>query len=177
MLRAVLFQIVDFIIRSQFRKHPGQHRPPHVLCHGFERASRPDPNALQPEAPSSLSGVLRRYPNSHVEIVKGPVWSALLIALGHGGDRIMIELLMNCGIFAPLDTPSGTCYQLSGKFCWANDADISETRQENHWPTWTRSCRIRGCRISLRSMSLQPLPQDLASLGTRALAALRPSLL
>ncbi|OJD31087.1 telomerase reverse transcriptase [Diplodia corticola] len=109
-------EIVDFVIRSLFKKHPGLHRPPHVLCHGYERASCPDrgPGPL-PDASPNMSGIVSRYPNSHVKAVKGPAWSALLVSLGSGGDRIMVELLMNCGVFASLDGPSGGCYQLSGK--------------------------------------------------------------
>ncbi|KAB2578511.1 Telomerase reverse transcriptase [Lasiodiplodia theobromae] len=108
-------EIVDFVIRSLFRKHPGLHRPPHVLCHGYERASCPDHGPGPPDAPPTMSGIVSRHPNSHVKAVKGPAWSALLVALGHGGDRVMMELLMNCGVFASLNGPSGTCYQLSGK--------------------------------------------------------------
>lgn len=158
-----------------FRKHPGHHRPPHLLCHGFERASCPERGVGQPEAPPSLSGLVNRHPNSYAEAVKGPVWSALLVALGPGGDRIMIELLMNCGVFASLDGPSGTCYQLSGKFLGRPFSIYLRRRQENHWRTLNPFCRTRTCRINLRRAKFLSLLRDLKSLGTRVLTALRQS--
>ncbi|KAK7527629.1 uncharacterized protein IWZ02DRAFT_131593 [Phyllosticta citriasiana] len=102
-------EIVHFVIRSLFKKYPNHQRPPHVLCRGFQRAS-----FAASVAPPGLSGIVSLQPNCHVETLKRPPWSELLVVLGHGGDSLMIELLMSCGIFVVLQGSCGNCYQLSG---------------------------------------------------------------
>ena len=123
-----------------------------------------------------MPGIVNRYPSSHVKVVKGPAWSALLVALGQGGDRIMMELLMNCGVFASLDGPSGICYQLSGKSVPQDqDADLSETPQESRWRILSPSCRTGGCRAILRVKGLLALLRGLNCQETGVQTASRQS--
>lgn len=55
------------------------------------------------------------FPNSSVNAVKGPVWVALLKLLGKGGNKIMLELLLYCGVFVPTASGKSNFYQLSGE--------------------------------------------------------------
>ncbi|KAK8197454.1 hypothetical protein HDK77DRAFT_19030 [Phyllosticta capitalensis] len=103
-------EIVNFVIRSLFKKYSNHKRPPHLLCHGFQCAS-----FTTSDAPPGFSGITSLHHNQHVETLKGAPWSDLLVALGHGGDSLMIELLMSCGIFIVLQGSCGNCYQLSGE--------------------------------------------------------------
>lgn len=46
--------------------------------------------------------------------LKGPLWCRLQAVLGEGGDRIMMDMLMDCAIFCPVDDTFANYYQLSG---------------------------------------------------------------
>ncbi|KAK5002467.1 Telomerase reverse transcriptase, partial [Cryomyces antarcticus] len=46
--------------------------------------------------------------------MKHQPWSNLLPLLGNGGDRIMIDLILDCGIFIPVEGGAGNLQQLSG---------------------------------------------------------------
>ena len=47
--------------------------------------------------------------------VKSAVWADVLGLLGKEGDRIMLDLILNCGIFVIVDNGKGNLYQLSGE--------------------------------------------------------------
>lgn len=46
--------------------------------------------------------------------LKEPVWCRLHALLGPGGDRIMMNMLLDCSIFLPIRANTGNYYQLSG---------------------------------------------------------------
>ena len=62
-----------------------------------------------------LFGLTCTFPNASVATIKGPVWVALLKLLGKGGDKIMLELLLHCGVFIPIASGKNNFYQLSGE--------------------------------------------------------------
>lgn len=53
-------------------------------------------------------------PNAHVETVKSARWAAVLCLLGEGGDKVMMDLLLDCGLFCA--EADGNVFQVSGKF-------------------------------------------------------------
>ena len=108
---------VDFVIWLLFKRHSSSYRPPHLLCHGFQRASVRGQNGLALSAAPGIPGILPHYPNSYVETIKGHLWCRVHSLLGQGGDRIMMDLLLDCGIFCCLDEESRNYYQLSGQSC------------------------------------------------------------
>ena len=63
---------------------------------------------------SSIPGLVARHPNSNVHALKGPLWCRLHAALGEGGDRIMMDMLMDCAIFRLVSDEFANYYQLSG---------------------------------------------------------------
>lgn len=107
-------QIVDFATWLLFNKTYKQNsKPPHMLCQGLLRASTTWQQGNRLTA-SSLPGLTMAYPNEHAEALKRPEWSFILALLGDGGDRVMIDLLVSCGLFYPIDRSHGSYYQLSG---------------------------------------------------------------
>lgn len=109
-------EVMDFAVWLLFnRSYPLLHRPPHILCHGFQRVApnwRSETRAL-PTCPSP--GLVTTFPNEHFERLKSQIWAEAMKLLGHDSDRISIQLILNCGIFAPIDEISGQLLQLSGK--------------------------------------------------------------
>jgi hypothetical protein len=107
-------QIVDFVIWRLF-KRSASHKPTHLLCHGFQRANKarqePDVNH---DPTSSIPGLVERHLNSYTRTLKEPAWCRLHALLGYGGDRIMMDMLLECSIFLPVKISIGNYYQLSG---------------------------------------------------------------
>lgn len=64
---------------------------------------------------SAIPGVLSIHPNSHVTTVKAYPWPQVLALMGKEGERVMIDLLLDCGIFLVVGSGRGTYHQLSGK--------------------------------------------------------------
>ncbi len=58
------------------------------------------------------------FPNDHVETMKGPIWVDVMNLLAKNGDRIMIDMIIDCAVFVPLSGAPGNFYQLSGESIW-----------------------------------------------------------
>ena len=108
--------LVDFAIWLLFnRLHRDANRPPHLLCHGYQRAQAPRSTNENHGALAGIPGIIARYPNNNVSTLKNGAWSGLLALLGQEGDRIMLDILLHCGLFTLCSGGNGNCYQLSGK--------------------------------------------------------------
>ncbi|CAD6591538.1 MAG: hypothetical protein ASARMPREDX12_005212 [Alectoria sarmentosa] len=95
-----LSDLVDFAVWLLFHKnHRHAHRPPHMLCHGFQRASNPRQTNEDHCAIAGIPGIVSHYPNANVHALKGSSWTEILGLLGREGDRIMLDLVLDCGIF------------------------------------------------------------------------------
>jgi telomerase reverse transcriptase len=107
-------QIVDFVIWRLF-KRSASHKPTHLLCHGFQRANKAHHvQDVNHDPTSSIPGLVERHLNSYRTTLKEPAWCRLHALLGHGGDRIIMDMLLECSIFLPIQTSIGNYYQLSG---------------------------------------------------------------
>ncbi|KAF2831905.1 hypothetical protein CC86DRAFT_82738 [Ophiobolus disseminans] len=107
-------EVVDFVIWLLFRRS-ASHKPSHLLCHGFQRAGGANPaNNTDKDPTTSVPGLVARSPNSHVRALKEPVWCRLQALLGQGGDRIIIDMLLECALFCPVEGGTGNLCQLSG---------------------------------------------------------------
>lgn len=95
------------MISSIFRDQSAYFGPRHVLAHGFQHAS-------EISVDSGIPGVAIQFRNRNVEALKQTPWADVLGLLGRNGEEIMIHLLLDCGIFVPLDASKGIFYQLSG---------------------------------------------------------------
>ena len=108
--------LVDFAIWLLFnRLHRDVNRPPHLLCHGYQRAQVPRSANENHGALAGIPGIVARYPNNNVSTLKNGAWSSLLALLGQEGDRIMLDILLHCGLFVLCSGGNGSCYQLCGK--------------------------------------------------------------
>ncbi|KAJ5096965.1 Telomere reverse transcriptase [Penicillium angulare] len=99
-------EVVDFVIGQLFKKNS---KPQHVLAHGFQR-----PSIGNDDLESNIPGVAIRFPNQNVCTLKDSPWTEVLGLMGQNGDEIMLRLLFDCGVFAPIDAQRGVYYQLSG---------------------------------------------------------------
>lgn len=88
----------------------------HLLCQGFQKDISSRSVHRGENAPSSIPGVLSIHPNSHVTLIKADPWPQVLALMGKEGERAMIDLLLDCGIFLAVGSGLGTYHQLSGKF-------------------------------------------------------------
>lgn len=100
---------MEFIIWLLFsrEKEPSK-RPQHLLCDGFRKG------AGQHTSASSIQGLYSLYFNERVAIIKQAPWPQLLHLLGKSGESMMINLLLDCSIFLPVEVGQGNYYQLSG---------------------------------------------------------------
>jgi hypothetical protein len=62
-----------------------------------------------------IPGIVSMMPNPHVETLTGSHWCFLLSILGKRGCDYMMDLLLECAVFCPIDLEPGNLYQLSGK--------------------------------------------------------------
>jgi telomerase reverse transcriptase len=93
-------QIVNYAIWSLFKRHTGSYRPSHLLCHGFQRSACGG-NGVEARAVLGVPGIYTTTDNPYVDELKNSSWSRLPELLGHGADRILGEMLMNCGLYRP----------------------------------------------------------------------------
>lgn len=63
----------------------------------------------------SIPGVVSHYPNSHVSTLKNTLWADVLGLLGKEGERIMLDLILQAGIFVAVESGRDNYYQLCGK--------------------------------------------------------------
>ncbi|KAJ6145523.1 Telomere reverse transcriptase [Penicillium chermesinum] len=125
-------EVVDFVIDQLFKHHGSFQKFQHLLTHGFQRSS------VGVDAPaSSIPGIVVRFPNQNVRILKEAPWTEILGYLGQNGDEIMLRLLFDCGIFAPIDAKKGVYYQLSG-------LALSSLEQINQPPALVRQPQAKG---------------------------------
>ncbi|KAL8950083.1 MAG: hypothetical protein Q9222_003867 [Ikaeria aurantiellina] len=108
-------EIVDFAIWLLFHRiHRNVHKPPHVLCHGYQRRSGSMLDEEQ-KVLSGIPGLVLHCPNGHVGTLKNRPWTDLLNLLGKNGEQIMLDMLLGCAIYLSVENGEGNYYQLSGK--------------------------------------------------------------
>ncbi|XMA14564.1 hypothetical protein WAI453_007355 [Rhynchosporium graminicola] len=106
-------EIIDFAIWLLFSKSSNG-KVDHLLCQGF-RKDVPHRTINQGEnAGSAIPGVTSTYPNSHVTEMKAKPWPQILMLLGKEGEKAMIDLILDCGIFLAVKDSHGSFNQLSG---------------------------------------------------------------
>ena len=78
------------------------------------RSSAGGLNGLELSIESRIPGLVSYGPNTHVEQIKGNPWSELPALLGKEGSRILVDLLLDCGVFVPFAADRNSLSQLSG---------------------------------------------------------------
>ncbi|KAL9607167.1 MAG: hypothetical protein Q9167_007891 [Letrouitia subvulpina] len=108
-------EIVDFAIWLLFhRVYRKDIKPTHLLCHGYRRAKASSRDGDGDRFLANIPGVTSYYPNCHVTTLKGPPWSCLVNLLGKECEEIMLDLILNHGIFVAVDAGKNNYYQLCG---------------------------------------------------------------
>ena len=108
--------LVDYAIWLLFHEiHRRAHRPPHMLCHGFQRCFNPRQISEDHCPVAGIPGLVSYYPNANVNALKGSLWREVLGLLGKEGDRIVLDLILDSGIFVAGDEGLNNYYQLSGR--------------------------------------------------------------
>jgi telomerase reverse transcriptase len=92
-------------------------RVKHLLCQGFQKDISARLVHRGQNAGSAIPGVLSVHPNSHVTSIKADPWPQVLALMGKEGERAMIDLILDCGIFLVVGSGRGAYQQLSGKSC------------------------------------------------------------
>ncbi|KXT00977.1 hypothetical protein AC578_8192 [Pseudocercospora eumusae] len=106
-------EIVDFVIWALFRRQPGNFRPQHVLCQNYQRFVTAHDTGPGPEIVQGIPGIYSNGPHENVEILKGHPWEALPDLVGRAAERIIGDMLIECGIFQPVED-SSNFIQISG---------------------------------------------------------------
>jgi telomerase reverse transcriptase len=106
-------KIVDFVVWLLISRENIGSWPKHILCDGFRRQAGPN-NRPNPAATTTIPGLHSVYPNQHVHALKLSPWPQLLMLLGKEGERIMIDLLVDCALFRSVKAGKGNLYQLGG---------------------------------------------------------------
>lgn len=90
---------------------------------------------------AGIPGITSHYPNSHVSTIRSALWADVLNLLGKEGERIMLDLVLDCGVFIAVESGRGNFYQLSG-----NESIPIHERQSleliTHRNTFVRTARI-----------------------------------
>lgn len=104
-------EIVDFVIWMLFsRDKKTGSWPKHMLCDGFRRtATEVDHGG------STIPGIFSRFPNYNVATLRVAPWPQILALLGQAGEKVMLDLLLDCSIFVAVEAGFGNYYQLSGQ--------------------------------------------------------------
>jgi telomerase reverse transcriptase len=106
---------VEFAIWTLFnRSRSTSQRPNHLLCHGFHRGSAHCAQGFIGAEVCTIPGLVSRYTNENFRLLKQAPWCELSGLLGNHGTRILQSLLLDCGIYIPLETGKDNFYQLSG---------------------------------------------------------------
>ena len=90
---------MDFAIWLLFSRDKSGERPKNLLCDGFRRDSARRLQAKDSVTKGQIPGLYTVYINHHVRALKQDPWPQLLLLLGQAGERMMIDLLLDCSIF------------------------------------------------------------------------------
>lgn len=110
-----VWQVVDFAVWLLFsREKKTGNRPLHLLCDGFRKDHDRKPGSRLAPGQGQIPGLFAMYFNSHVRALKEEPWPQLLLLMGQAGERIMLDLLLDCAIFSRVLAGKDNYHQLSG---------------------------------------------------------------
>jgi len=85
-----------------------------MLCDGFRTHTGPRPPGGAGPTLCDIPGIFSAHPNHCVRALKEPPWPQLLLLFGKEGERIMIDLLLDCSIFISIKAGKDNLYQVCG---------------------------------------------------------------
>jgi hypothetical protein len=111
-------ELVDYAIWLLFHHRAGRsasYAAAHLLCQGYERSSNADHRPVEEQtAATTIPGLTCHSPNHPVNVLKSPLWGEALRLMGKKGDKVMLDMLLNCSLFSSLQGGQRNYYQLSG---------------------------------------------------------------
>ncbi|KAB5579961.1 hypothetical protein GE09DRAFT_420893 [Coniochaeta sp. 2T2.1] len=119
-------EVVDFAIWLLFSRDKSNERPKNLLCDGLRRDSTRKPQGKATATQGQIPGLFAVYTNNHVRTLKQDPWPQLLLLLGQAGERMMIDLLLDCSIFSRVGAGRDNYQQLSG--IPVSDLDYPDTQ-------------------------------------------------
>ena len=108
-----MLQIVDFavwLLSNNSSKEASSSK--HLLCQGFSKVL----SAGRMDTDSAIRRLVPVYPNKNYSELKLDPWPQVLGLLGKGGDCVMIDLLVDCGIFLAAANGCGNYFQICGMY-------------------------------------------------------------
>ena len=87
----------------------------HLLCQGFRRDLTSRAVHRDEDVFCDIPGLVSTHLNTHVKAMKEAPWPRVLTLMGKEGEKTMIDMILDCGIFLALESGYGSYYQLSGK--------------------------------------------------------------
>ncbi|KAI9772335.1 MAG: hypothetical protein M1840_001084 [Geoglossum simile] len=157
-------KIIDFVIYFLFNRiYRHAHKPPHIICQGYQRSSVTRPTSQDRSVSVGIPGLVSYFPNVHVDTLKGPLWASLLRVLGKRGECAMIDLVLDCGVFIAVDTGQGNYYQLSGTPLI--DLPVGQNLLEEHLPKVNGPTEAAGDKIVHGKVTPKPKHTDLHTPG------------
>ncbi|KAI0176167.1 hypothetical protein GGR52DRAFT_539829, partial [Hypoxylon sp. FL1284] len=94
-------RLIEYVVRTLFYRERTATWPKHLLCDGYSRYRGLDLRQIRP--------------NAHVETLKQLPWPQVLALMGDSGEQIMIDLLLDCAIFVPVNAGTNNFCQISGR--------------------------------------------------------------
>lgn len=93
----------------------------HMLCQGFSIPCYFRQTDSVNARCTGIQGLVPVYPNKYVNDMKADPWPQILNLLGKEGDHVMIDLLIDCGVFLSVTSGHGNYYQISGMYASIED--------------------------------------------------------
>ncbi|KAI1208082.1 uncharacterized protein F4807DRAFT_164634 [Annulohypoxylon truncatum] len=109
--------LLEYVVRTLFSREKTGTWPKHLLCDGFTT--------------NRGLGLRQIRPNPHFEALREPPWPQVLALMGESGERIMMDLLLDCAIFITVEAGANNFCQISGK-------PLSDVEASSHEKTGQR---------------------------------------
>ena len=101
-------QIVDFAIWLIFSNAAAPSgKVKHLLCQGFRKDVTSRSVHRGENVMSAIPGITSTYPNSHVTSMKTSPWPEILALMGKQGEKVMVDLILDCGTFLSVASCQG----------------------------------------------------------------------
>ncbi|KAK3677630.1 Telomerase reverse transcriptase [Recurvomyces mirabilis] len=105
-------EIVSFVVWKLFNRSSNHSRVTHLLCRGYQRSTTASDGVILRAVPS-VPGVMSNGQSTYAESVRQHPWTGLPALLGRKAERIISNMLMECGIFLLVGDTSNA-RQISG---------------------------------------------------------------
>jgi telomerase reverse transcriptase len=86
-----------------------------MLCQGYQREVNARMVNRAENATAAIPGLVSTSSNSHVASIKSDPWPQILLLMGKEGEKIMVDLILDCGLFVEVGSGCEIYHQLCGE--------------------------------------------------------------